>query len=178
MSKDIRFKFSANKSYAAIRLMLSHVQNSDLHTILKSCYFGDIEHLNAFNRPIFGATYRAMKFGPVPLEIYEMTKSDPIWLGELGIDNYPWRLNGFHLEKTSDSIVDTSSMSESDLDCIKIGFEKSRSMTFTARTAATHGKDWQAANLGLMRYEDMLADGPDKSAKVAYLKEAAPHIRL
>jgi hypothetical protein len=66
----------------------------DLHTILKTCYFADKDHLNRNRRPIFGATYRAMRFGPVPLETYEMTKRDPIWLPELDADSYPWSLEG------------------------------------------------------------------------------------
>jgi hypothetical protein len=52
------------------------------------------------------------------------------------------------------------------------------SMSFNERTAATHGPDWQAADLDMMQYEDMLDDGPDKAERVAYLREAAPFLRL
>jgi hypothetical protein len=51
-------------------------------------------------------------------------------------------------------------------------------MTFDERTAATHARDWQAAQLGLMRYEDMLDDGPGKAERVAELRASASFMRL
>lgn len=150
----------------------------DLHAALKSCYFADKEHLNAFHRPVFGATYKAMKFGPVPLEIYEMCKSEPMWLAELGVERMPWRLDGFRLRLEGNDDADLSVFSESDIDCLRIGLERSLAMNFTERTAATHGPDWQAANLGIMKYEDMLADSPDKARIIDYMLENARFIRL
>lgn len=176
--KTIRFKFSADKALAAIHWMICKRPGIDLHTMLKACYFADKAHLNEHNRPIFGATYRAMKFGPVPLEIYEMAKSDPIWLAELGINTYPWRLDGYCLSLVQNKEPDLDVLSESDVQALKAGFDLSSHMSFDARTAMTHGKDWQAAELGIMRYEDMLDDTPDKPDRVAYLKETAPFIRL
>lgn len=51
-------------------------------------------------------------------------------------------------------------------------------MTFSQRTAATHGPDWQAAELGMMRYEDMIDDGPNKEALIEYLNGTAKYMRL
>jgi len=51
-------------------------------------------------------------------------------------------------------------------------------MNFTERTAATHGADWQKADLGIMRYEDMLDDTPEKGAIIEYLQENARFMRL
>ena len=90
--KHIRFKFAAHKAKAAILLSAQEWPGIDIHGLLKACYFADVAHLNRHGRPIFGATYRAMKFGPVPLEIYEMLKGDPLWLAELSLERFPWRL--------------------------------------------------------------------------------------
>jgi len=60
---NIRFKFSAQKARAALHWMLAKAGDIDLHAALKACYFADKAHLNKFHRPIFGATYKAMKFG-------------------------------------------------------------------------------------------------------------------
>ena len=60
-------------------------------------------------------------------------------------------------------------LSKSDLEALQAGFERSRGLTFTERIAATHGDNWQAANLGLMCYENMMEDGPEKAERVAYL---------
>lgn len=158
--------------------MLESPGNHDLHELLKACYFADKNHLNAHNRPIFGAVYRAMKFGPVPLEIYGMLKSDPLWLAELGVDSFPWALEGFHVRKKSNECADLDVLSNSDLTALRSGHRLSSAMTFNFRTASTHGPDWQAANLDIMKYEDMIDEGPDKQDKIAYLREAAPRMKL
>lgn len=51
-------------------------------------------------------------------------------------------------------------------------------MTFNERTEATHGPDWQKAELGLMRYEDMLEDSPHKAETIAYLEANGRYMRL
>lgn len=176
--KHIRFKFAAQKAKAAILLSAQQWSGIDIHGLLKACYFADVAHLNQHGRPIFGATYLAMKFGPVPLEIYDMLKADPIWLAELSLDCFPWRLDGYRVQVTANEKVDTDALSESDMTALGEGIARSRALTFNERTEATHGPDWQAAFLGTMRYEDMIAEGPGKEGRVAYLREAAPFLRL
>lgn len=174
----IRFRFSAEKALAAIHVILRKKRRLELHALLKACYFADKAHLAEHGRPVFGATYRAMRFGPVPLEIYEMAKSEPFWLAELGAQRFPWRLSGYTVELQDNTEPDVSALSDSDRVAVAHGLEMSMSMTFDERTAATHGPDWQAARLGVMRYEDMLPEGADKAEKIAYLREAAPFMRL
>lgn len=176
--RAISFKFSAEKSWAAIQWMLRQSQGLDLHTLLKACYFADKKHLNDHGRPIFGARYRAMKFGPVPVEIYEMAKGEPMWLAELSIDRYPWRLEGFRLRQLGNDDPDLDVLSDSDMDALRHGLEMSCSMTFSERTAATHGPDWQRAELGYMKYEDMIEETAAKAELVSHLREAARFIRL
>jgi hypothetical protein len=150
----------------------------ELHAMLKACYFVDKDHLNREDQPIFGATYRAMKYGPVPLEIYEMAKNEPLWLAETGMRSFPWQLDGYALQAISNDAPDMSHLSISDAASLRTGFTHARSMTFNERTAATHGPDWQKAKLGFMRYEDMLDDGPDKPARIEYLEQTGPFMRL
>ncbi|GGK41284.1 type II toxin-antitoxin system antitoxin SocA domain-containing protein [Salinarimonas ramus] len=174
----IRFKFAPDKAYAALHMMVDAHSGIDLHAALKACYFADKTHLNAHYRPIFGATYRAMRFGPVPLEIYEMAKGESLWLAELEVDGVPWSLEGYRLQRRVAQQVDTSPLSPSNLEHLRAGLDLSLSMSFTERTAATHGADWQAAELGLMQYEDMLEERPEKSEIIASLREKARFMRL
>jgi hypothetical protein len=174
----IRFKFAAAKALAAIHEYVSREPGIDLHTLLKACYFADREHLNSHFRPIFGATYRAMRFGPVPIEIYEMAKGECLWLAELDIDRFPWRLDGFRLSLAKNEKPDLSPLSETDREALDSGFKKSCALTFNERTAATHGRDWQAAGLGLMSYADMLDDTPQRDEIARHLAENARFLRL
>jgi hypothetical protein len=178
MLEDIRFKFAAQKAYSALHWMLARQKRLDLHAALKACYFADNHNLNKFGRPVFGATYKAMKFGPVPLEIYEMAKGEAIWLAELNVDRFPWEIRGHHLVLTGNSDVDMSSLSQADVESLEYGLRHSLGMTFNERTAATHGRDWQAAHLGTMRYEDMLEDSPRKPDIIEYLQANARFIKL
>ena len=173
----IRFKFAVAKAQAAVHWMLQQQHVIDLHAVLKACYFGDKEHLNSFDRPIFGATYRAMRFGPVPLEIYEMLKGESLWLAEIGADSYPWALSGYRVRLEGNGHPDLDRLSETDLMCIGKAFTKSISIDFNERTAATHGPDWKAADLGFMKYEDMI-DIDKRGRLVPYLQENAKYIRL
>lgn len=174
----IRFKFSAHKAFAAIHWMVMQERNLDLHGALKACYFADKAHLNERGRPIFGATYRAMKFGPVPLEIYEMMKGEALWKAELGVEKFPWELNGYRLRCIGNSDPDLDVFSDIEIGHLERGLSESLSMSFTERTEATHGPDWQRAELGLMRYEDMLEDGPRKQDIISHLEANAKYMRL
>jgi uncharacterized phage-associated protein len=174
----IRFKFAASKARAAIHWIVAGHHNVDLHAALKACYFADKSHLNEQGRPIFGATYKAMKFGPVPLEIYEMMKGEIIWLIESGVPSFPWTLDGHRLRSIDNSHADLSALSETDRQHLEAGLSKSLPMTFSERTAATHGPDWQKAELGLMDYADMIENGPHKADLVAYLEANSRYMRL
>ncbi len=176
----IRFKFVPEKALAAIWWMIQQQPGVDLHTVMKACYFADKQHLNEHGCPIFGATYRAMPFGPVPLEIYEMAKGEPMWLAELGRECFPWTLEGYHLmSRTGEEETDADALTESNWKALRAGFDRSRSMTFNSRTAATHGRDWQLAALGLMDYVDMIDDNnPRKKEMVERLAETARFLRL
>lgn len=175
---DASYRFSTEKAFAAIHWMVGHGNPVDLHEALKACYFADKSHINEFFQPIWGATYKAMKYGPVPLEIYEMMKGEGIWLWEVGAEEMPWRLDGYRLSAKSNDKADMSAFSESEIEHLAAGFEKSTNMNFTSRTAATHGHDWQVANGGVMRYEDMIEDTPNRESIVRFIRESAPHVRL
>lgn len=168
MDRPLRFRFAPRKALAAIGWMLEKAapQPLDLHTILKTCYFADRAHLNAHGRPIFGARYRAMRYGPVPVEIYEMLKGEPLWLAETGADRFPWELRGYRVARAGNTEPDLRVLSASDLDELQKAFDFCRGMTFDERTAASHGPDWQKAELGWMRYEDMIDEDNPRRAQI------------
>lgn len=179
MDKDISFRFAPDKAVAALHWMVEQKQGVDLHTVLKACYFADRASLAEIGRPIFGANYKAMRYGPVPLEIYEVAKGEPMWLAEVGLPQMPWTLEGYCLHLARNQQVDRDVLSDSDWRLLRQGFERAKAMTFTQRTAATHGPDWQAARLGRMRYEDMIPDDtPERDELIEDLRENGWRIAL
>ena len=137
----------------------------DFHTTLKTTYFADKRMLNEHWRPIFGATYRAMNYGPVPVEIYEMLKCEPYYLSELDLDDYPWERKGYRVSLIdpgrSDEILNPTDIAEADMDILAEEFERSRKMSFNQRTEETHQMDWVRGIErpdGRIAYEDMIAD--------------------
>jgi Protein of unknown function (DUF4065) len=174
----IRFRFNADKAYQAILWMLGQADRLDLHIVLKACYFADKAHLNEFGRPVFGARYRAMKYGPVPLEIYEMLKGEPLWLCETRNDDFQWSVSGRGTIQRKDALPrpNLGVFSQTDLQHLEAGFARARAMTFDERTRETHGRDWQRANLGIMDYADMIDDSPDREEKIEDLRSIAARI--
>jgi hypothetical protein len=175
---NAKYRFNAAKALQAIHFMASEQRGLDLHAALKAIYFSDKSHLNAYQQPIFGATYKAMKYGPVPLEIYEMIKGESLWLSELQLPAMPWKLDGYCIQLTSNEPTNLDRLADSEQAHFKDGFSLSRKMNFNDRTALTHGPDWQAANMGEMRYEDMIEPGPDHAAAIAFIQDTARHVRL
>ena len=173
--------FAPQKALAAVQLMLERAgtRSPDLHTVLKTCYFADVEHLNAYGSPVFGASYRAMRYGPVPVQIYEMLKREPYWLPELGQDDYPWRLEGIRVRRSGNEEPAMDHLSSSDREVILNAFEHARSMDFDQRTAATHGPDWQKAQLGWIDYRDMIRDdNPNREEIIEDLEEMGHRLAL
>lgn len=174
----IKFKFAPAKALAALHWMVAQRNSVDLHAALKACYFADVEHLNQHFRPIFGATYQAMAYGPVPLEIYELIKGEPLRVAEAQVDKLPWTLQGRTLRLVSNENIDLSPLAISDREALQAGYDKSVAMNFTQRTAATHGPDWQNAHMGIMRYEDMLRASDKKAEAIEFLQETGRFLKL
>ncbi len=162
----------------------------DFHTILKTAYFADKHMLNKHRRPIFGDTYHAMNYGPVPIEIYKMLKCEPYYLSELDLDNYPWERKGYRINLTDpcrdpgrlDEILNPDSIAEYDMEILTKEFERSRGMSFDRRTEETHQIDWIR---GIERpdsriaYEDMIdEDHPDREELIEDLTSIGVRIVL
>lgn len=75
-----------------------------------------------------------MRFGPVPLEIFEMAKGEAIWLAELSMDRYPWELEGYRLRAVSNAAPNMNVLSETHFEELEEAFNLSKNMTFDQRT--------------------------------------------
>lgn len=83
------------------------------------------------------------------------------------------------LQEARPEPADLDELSPSDLEALADAFERARRMTFDQRTAASHGPDWQKAQLGWMRYEDMIdPDNPRRQEILETLEEIATRMVL
>lgn len=191
----IVFRFRPVKAIEAVSWMLQAAKSDpkdptrqlDFHTILKTCYFADKRALNGLGRPIFGAKYVAMQYGPVPVEIYEMLKCEPMWLSEMiedGVDDYPWERERYHvfLKDGQNGPGECENIARADMPLIEEEFFNCRKMTFTQRTHETHGIDWVMGfeRPGkVMDYEDMILEtNPDRDKLIEDLREIGPYLAL
>ncbi|WP_417628947.1 Panacea domain-containing protein [Pararhodobacter aggregans] len=181
----IQFRFNPVKAAQAVHQMLVWADGTlDFHTLLKAVYFADREMLNKHARPIFGATYRAMNYGPVPLQVYEMLKAEPYWLSEIGADEYPWVRQGSRVSviRGDNRNPETDHLARIELELLESALNKSRGMTFDQRTRETHGMDWVQGTQRYderMAYEDMIApDHPLREELIEDLEAMGPRIVL
>ncbi len=180
----ITFRFNAKKALQAVEHMLDQANKPlDFHTLLKACYFADKKMLNATGRPIFGATYRAMEYGPVPVEIWDIIKGDILQLWEAGTDEVPWVRSGHWIElpRGRNTHATHDMLAPAELQLLNEAIAESMSMTFNERTRATHGMDWvrgMARVNKVIDYADMIDDRHDKAEIVSYLEDLGPRIAL
>ena len=191
----ITFRFRPVKVIEAVSWMLRTAKSDptdpaeqlDLTTILKTCYFADKRAINEIGRPVFGGRYMALELGPVPVEIAEMLRCDPVWLAELagdGLTDYPWETEGcgVFLRPGHDGHEDCGSIAPVDMPLIEEEFARCRRTVFTQQTHETHALDWV---MGFERpgrsmdWEDMISETrPDRDAMIADLRENAPYFAL
>lgn len=181
----IQFRFNPVKAAQAVHQMLVWADGTlDFHTILKAVYFADREMLNRHARPIFGATYRAMNYGPVPLQVYEMLKAEPYWLSELDMEDYPWTRRGYKVSTLHghNNPPETDHLARAEIELLHNALTKSRAMSFDQRTRETHGMDWVRGTQRYderMAYEDMIApDHPSREEVIEDLEAMGPRIVL
>lgn len=171
----IRFRFAADKALAILHSVALRYPGIGIKAVLVACYLAEKEHLNRFGRPIFGASYRAMTSGPMPVEIYQMLKGEPYWLAETGLERFPWEIKGTDLFPLASEPPRVDCLSKSDSDAMAAALDKAMVLRLDRRTAETHGADWQAARLGWVSYEDMLDDTPDKADCIEHIRDIALH---
>lgn len=167
------FHFDPLKAFQAIRWMLNSADQNraGLHAVCKACFFADRKVLNILGRPIFGDSYEALDYGPVPVGIYGMLRSKQEWLQPLkdfGIDSFPWtRVNNDIVLNDALKLCpekDCGRIAPKELNIIEEEFSKSVAMSFDDKTNLSHeGDAWKNGRKRfdqLIAYEDMI-DGEE-----------------
>ncbi len=160
----IRFKFNNEKALNAILWLCQKKPGITFHTISKIIYYADKKHFVGYGRPVIGDVYAAMMAGPVPSGVYNLLKGDEIMLESLGLEHRPFEVKQRYHVYVSNTEVDCSVFSESDLEVLEESFAENSHLTFWQLVDKTHAEmDYAEAPGHWMRYEDFLpTDMPNR----------------
>ncbi|UPG72896.1 Panacea domain-containing protein [Roseomonas gilardii subsp. gilardii] len=140
----IRFRPNLRKALEVVLWCASKRGSADFHTVLKVLFGAEIQHLNAWGRPIVGDTFHAMQFGPVAVGTYELMKREPLALEALGDPDPPFKVKGYTV--TPLRAPDLEAFSQSELDALEAGWVEFGHLPFMSRTEVSHQHPaWQRA---------------------------------
>ncbi len=175
-----------NENLKVIKAVLLYVlQNgsqkvkSNVYYIVKTLFFAQQKHLAKFLCPIYNDHIIALKFGPVPSQIYDVLKMSR---GDVDVLS-------FHaedgLQKVSDAIsftdemfvpkekVDMDYLSPSNVECLDAALEEVEKLSFEDILDMTHSAEWQRAYSSKDKTMDTVAiarEGGANEAELDYLK--------
>lgn len=161
----IHFKSNPRKTLEVILWLANKQPGIDFHSILKILFFADVYHLNEYGRPIVGDTYHALPYGPVPQTAYDILKSEPLALDELGMSELPFEVFGGYMVRAKRS-PDLDRMSESDIEALETALEEYGHLDFRGKTDVSHAhpayRNAEARGVQRMHYEDFINESSRK----------------
>lgn len=166
--------FDFDRALNALLYVANRVERPDMHKVFKVLYFADMAHLFLYGRAITGDRYVAMKYGPVPSNIYDMVKivKGESWYADGELKAF-FGVEGFDIRPLRDA--DMSYLSATDIEQLDSSIEKYASLNFDERTRASHGSAWQKAWDNPMSddiaIEDILAESGADGDYICYIIE-------
>lgn len=138
----IQFQINYKKTLQCILWIINKKQKIHLYYIEKILFQADHLSVNKYGVPVTGDTYFAKQYGTVPNFAGELLHQDPITLDLLNISAFPFTLKGSELETNQQA--DEDYLSETDKECLTIGFEAYAHLTHEEVTKKNHElKAWQ-----------------------------------
>ncbi|MFW5759810.1 MAG: Panacea domain-containing protein [Cyclobacteriaceae bacterium] len=179
-----KFKFDIDKSINALLYIIKALNksktNCDIHKISKILYFAEQQHLVKYGRPIIGDTYIAMKYGPVPSNVYEIVKfvrGDSAFI-LTSDDEVKFKLkavNDYSIEALQEPDLDY--FSETDLECLQNSIEANKNLTFDQLTDKSHGLAYEKVECNLaIAIEDIALEGGASEDMIEYMKVVAENL--
>jgi len=150
---------------------------ANVYNVLKCLYYADRKHLQEYGRQIYGDTFYALEYGPVPSGAYDIVKYIS---GRAKWDlKFPEALG--LLEARGDRLAargepDTELLSRSDMACLLEAARKYGSMSFRRlKKLSYQGKAFENADPnGEMKLSDLIDELKGAEAIASHLKDRAP----
>lgn len=170
----IRYRLNAEKALNAILWLAQRQPLITFHTISKVLFYADKKHLLSYGRPVIGDEYTAMRWGPVPSDVYNLLQSDPIMLEALGLESVPFEVVGSHSVRLGECGPDMTVFSDSDIEALEQSFTENAHLSFGQLVDKTHREpEYKNAPGHWMRYEDYFEGDPHRDERVADLVETS-----
>jgi uncharacterized phage-associated protein len=169
--------FDAEKAIQAILYIANRLgRKADIYKVLKVIYFADREHLAEWGRLMFGESYLALNYGPVPGESYNIIRfvRDGVpCCSEYAPARDAFRIDGNliipFLEAESDLL------SPSERECLDRQIKACRNLTFNQLKERSHDLAYERADEnGLMSVESIAASLPDRDLLLEHLQDPFP----
>ena len=139
-----RFTFDADKALEAILYVASRAR-TDLYGTLKLLYVADKKHLERYGRFMFGESYSAMEWGPVPSNAYDIVKyvrgDRPHCRNDQARAAFEMSGNDFKLLREPD----LDELSKSEIQCLDEAIAAHGKHDFAGFKGLTHDAAWRAA---------------------------------
>lgn len=171
-------KFDQRKALHALLFVVTHVPKpANVYNVLKCLYYADRKHLQEYGRQIYGDTFYALEYGPVPSGAYDIVKYVS---GRAKWDlNFPEALGllearGDHLGARGEP--DTELLSRSDMACLLDAARKYGTMPFGKLKKLSHqGKAFEHADAnGEMKLADLVEELKGAEAVASHLNDRSP----
>lgn len=145
------FKFDEDKAIAIFLYVASKlhegIRKADLHKIFKIIYFADQKHLAKYGRPVLmGDSYIAMKDGPVPSKLYDITKivrGDGLSCAECRDYAQYFSVTNHYVTPLLNAELDE--LSSSDIQSLDESFAENKGLTFSQIRIKSHDAAWDSA---------------------------------
>ena len=180
------FEFDQATAISAMLYIVSRLEDPTFHRIAKIMYFADRCHLERYGRFVFGGSYRAYPYGPVPQNVYGMLKAAENKPGGQSTEG-PFRVRRGQntgqnpvVEALAEPNLDL--LSESDLECLNESLATWGGKPFGQLTEASHDAAWTAAferktgsqKTAEITLEDFLASLENGGALLEHLRNPHP----
>ena len=123
----------------------------DVYSIVKTAYYAQAYHFADWALPLYKDTIVALRFGPVPSNIYnilKMARGDEREVAFHNADNFHLASDAISFSNEvfiADEEPDMDYLSESDIESLDKAIEKISTMSFDDIVHETHSSEWEKA---------------------------------
>src|SRR5690348_16910019 len=131
--------FDREKAVEAIKYIAKNTPNPDIYWVLKIIYHANKYHLERYGRLIFGDSFVALRYGPVPSGSYDLLKDARNFRG---MPEYHPAIGEFEVHGKNRVVAlqeaNLDVFSDSDLHCLDRAIQKFGPMPFKELCDASH----------------------------------------